>query len=397
MSFNFVVITLEVLIALCASLFVSVIYIKLTQVHRDKKTNTNMNRIRPILDELFVADTADFMRNHEFCISELHENLKGKFAQQNLEDVLLDILEDAEGETKERACIIASHFKFPEGCLSMIRDRLSGNVAIGCRKAGLYQYKGAIPDILKALGILSSNTQFQALMAMSRIGDAAALVEAFNKIHTLIFVNERAVNEILNTFSGDRLELYKNMLHHESDYLVRLFLKSIDKEMANALIEDIISISKSSGKETRLAGIIAVGKSGSSEKIPILIQALDDKEWEIRAMAAKTLGVLTSPDAVIPLANAACDREWWVRQNAVTSILAYPNREGILASIAQTGDRFAYDSMLYILGKADETELLSAVRDAWKAVSANQGSANQSSANQSSANAASTVNLGLTG
>jgi len=374
MSLELVLVILGVLVVLCASLFVSVICLKLLQVRRARERSADMKNIKPILNNLFAAEATDFSRNHGLGISALNKKLKGKFALQNLEEALLDILEDADSETKIRACIIASCFGFPEGCLSMIRDRLTGNVAIGCRKAGLYRFGGAVPDILKVLDILSSNTQFQALMALSRIGDVDALVQAFDKIHPLIFVNERTVNEILNIFSGDRRKLYKDMIHHQSEYLVRLFLKAMDEQTANALIEDIVSLSENAGKETRLAGIVAVGKSGSSEKIPLLLQALDDKEWELRAMAAKTLGVLTCPNAVIPLANAACDREWWVRQNAITSILAYPDRERILTSIALSGDRFAYDSMLYTLGKSNETELLAAIRDVWKAGSRNLGS-----------------------
>ena len=356
-------IILVVLIVVCVSLFASVIWIKMAQAHRERGRSIAMKNIRPILKKLFTAGTVDFFKNHEQGTSKLADKMDGKYFRQTLEDILLDILEVAGGETKVRARTIAYQFGFPERCLSMIRDRLTGNIAIGCRKAGLYQYEEAIPDILNVLGIISSNTQHQALMALSRMGNADALVQAFDKISPLILVNERAVSEIINTFSGDRRELYKKMIHHQSDYLVRLFLKAIDPETANALIKDIVSIYKDGGKETRLAGIIAIGRSGNSGRIPILIRALTDTEWEIRAMAAKTLGVLTSPHAVKPLAKAARDGEWWVRQNAVTSILAYSDSDEILTSIVKSGDRYAYDSMLYALEKANETKLLSRIRE----------------------------------
>jgi len=363
MSFEVLLIILVVLIVVCVSLFASVIWIKMAQAHRERGRSIAMKNIRPILKKLFTAGTVDFFKNHEQGTSKLADKMDGKYFRQTLEDILLDILEVAGGETKVRARTIAYQFGFPERCLSMIRDRLTGNIAIGCRKAGLYQYEEAIPDILNVLGIISSNTQHQALMALSRMGNADALVQAFDKISPLILVNERAVSEIINTFSGDRRELYKKMIHHQSDYLVRLFLKAIDPETANALIKDIVSIYKDGGKETRLAGIIAIGRSGNSGRIPILIRALTDTEWEIRAMAAKTLGVLTSPHAVKPLAKAARDGEWWVRQNAVTSILAYSDSDEILTSIVKSGDRYAYDSMLYALEKANETKLLSRIRE----------------------------------
>jgi len=363
MSFKVVLVILVVLATVCVFLFVSVIFIKLRQIRRERQRNDEIKFLKPILRKFFAEETVDFFRNHIQGISKLAGRLKEKSSFQTLESILLDILEDSEGETKVRARTIAYQFGFPDNTLFMIRDRLTGNIAIGCRKAGLYNSEEAIPDILKTLDILSSNTQFQALMALARIGDSATMAIAFDKINPLIFVNERAVNEMLNIFRGDRLDLFRKMIHHKSDYLVRLFIKAIDKETANELIEDIILIHRKGNKETRLACIVAIGRSGNSRKNYILINAMRDKEWEIRAMAAKLLGDTADPDAIGVLAAAARDREWWVRQNAVTSILSFPNREEILISITQTGDKYAFDSMQYTLGKANEINLLARIRE----------------------------------
>ncbi|MCL2128795.1 MAG: HEAT repeat domain-containing protein, partial [Treponema sp.] len=282
-----------------------------------------------------------------------------------LEDLLLEIIENGKTETRIRARTIADEIGLPPRSLAMIRSRLENIIAIGCRKAGLYQYGEAVPDIVKALDIFSSNTQFEVLMALSRIGNTGVMVQAFDKIHKYILVNERAINEIVNVFSGDRFELFHKMLFHESDYLVRIFLKAIDKETANALISDILIKAKTGDKETRLASIIAIGKSGNMKKIPVLTRAMRDTEWEIRAMAAKTLGILTGPAAISPLMKAARDREWWVRQNAVNSILAYPGCEMILASIIKSGDKYAYDSILYTLEKNNQKKLLPVIMEIW--------------------------------
>lgn len=365
LKYGVLLIVLAVLAVICALLFASVVGIKLIQTNRENKRKLAAKKINPPLRKLFSAETVDFFKNYEQHASKLLGRLTDKYSLQTLENILLEILEASDGEIKVRARMLAYYFKFPEKSLLMIRDRLTGNIAIGCRKAGFYQYEEAIPDILKTLDIVSSNTQHQALMALARIGNTDALLQAFDKIHRLILVNERAVSEIINIFTGDRYKLYKEMIHHPSVYLVRLFLKAIDREIANKLIEEIIAVYRTGDKETRLACIIAIGRSGNSGKTYMLIHALDDPEWEIRAVAAKTLGVMIDPDAVEPLAKAARDGEWWVRQNAVTAILAYPNREAILISIAQTGDRYSYDSMLYTLGKANKPELLTGVRKVW--------------------------------
>ena len=308
MNLKIVLFILIVLSVLCTSLIAAVVIIKLIQLGRESKRNNVTKNIKPILNRLLSEETAVFHENQKIEISKLAGKLKDKLSLQTLENILLDILENAEEETASRALIIANHFEFPQNCLLMIRSRLMDNIAIGCCKAGLYKFRDAIPCILKSLDIFSSSIQLEALMALSRIGDTGALVQAFDKIHRLIFVNERAISEIIKAFSGEQLELYKKMIRHESNYLVRLFLKAIDRETANKLMNDIISIFKKGDKETRLACIIAIGKSGNREEIPLLIQALSDKEWEIRAMAVKILGVLKSPKAIMHIKKAACDR-----------------------------------------------------------------------------------------
>jgi len=362
MSFQLVLTILLSQISVSILAFASIIGMKLVQAKREKQRDADLKSIRLILHELFGAKTGYFIKYYPEGMSQLAAKLRGKTSRQTLEDMLLMVLSNGNDENRVRARMIADHFGYIRACHSMMKDRITGNIAIGCRKAGLYKLDDAIPDILNTLDILSGDTQLQALMALARIGDAATLVQAFDKIHRLIFINERAVTEMLSIFSGDRYELFRKMIHHESDYLVRLFLKAIDRETANLLMDDIVKICKSGDKETRLAGIIAVGKSGSRTEIPLLIRAMRDREWEIRAMAAKILGVLTSPEAVKPLTEAARDSEWWVRQNAVDSILAYPDREAILLSIIQSGDKYAYDSIQYSLEKATESDILSELR-----------------------------------
>jgi len=391
------------LLSISSLLFISVIFLKMKQIHREKKVAAVVKKIIPVVEKLFAAEKEDFTKKHEGELKELagllkadaspqtfeldklftaetavffieHEDglkkltglLKRKVSLQAFEDVLLKIIEDAEGETKVKAITIAYYFEFPDNCHSLLKSRLTSNVAIGCYKAGLYQNQDAIPAIMAALDILSSETQLQALMALSRMGDSAVMVEAFNKINSYIFINERAIKEILRVFPGNRVELFGRIIHNQSEYLVRIFLLAIDNDTADKIIEGIIWIMHTGNKETRLAGLTAIGRSGKKELASILIGALSDDEWEIRAMAAKMLGILTGPDAIAPLMNAAHDSEWWVRQNAVASILAYPDYDGIMISIVQTADKYAYESIQYTLDKASKTELLARITEIWQ-------------------------------
>ena len=51
-----------------------------------------------------------------------------------------------------------------------------------------------------------------------------------------------------------------------------------------------------------------------------LIMSLDDDSWEVKAEAAKSLGVLGDKQAVERLRQALSDDNWWVRHNAANSL-----------------------------------------------------------------------------
>ena len=53
---------------------------------------------------------------------------------------------------------------------------------------------------------------------------------------------------------------------------------------------------------------------------PLLVQALQDPEWPVRAVAAKSLAMLRYAPSVPELCNALRDSEWWVRANAAEAL-----------------------------------------------------------------------------
>jgi HEAT repeat protein len=47
---------------------------------------------------------------------------------------------------------------------------------------------------------------------------------------------------------------------------------------------------------------------------------IEDPAWEVRAHAARGLGLLGSPRSVPPLRALLDDRQWWVRFHAATAL-----------------------------------------------------------------------------
>ena len=238
-------------------------------------------------------------------------------------------------------------------------------IASGCRRAGLYQYEEAIPYMLGALGIMSGETQFQILAALSRIGDVDAVVRAFNIIKDRILVNERAILEIVDSFAGKKHELHKQMLSFRTEYVAAIFIKAMTEDVANDLMEKLLHVVENGSKEMRAAAIKALAKTGSSKIGKHLLRALEDPAWEVRAAAAKALGTCVCAEGGEALSLSLRDSEWWVRQNSATALLSYPNCEELfLKTIRSEWDTYAIQSIVYTLESADRPQLLSRIQDA---------------------------------
>lgn len=347
-----------ILTTILAGLYVFAIFTKMSQNRRLKAEQIYRRAITADLDRLLMAPDADYNELFQAFVTDSLNNIKKKACRVMFDKVLLEYLEESGSERRQKLLALADALGYPALCMPQIKSRSSRNIASGCRKAGLYQYKEAIPHMLEALSILSGDTQFQILMGLSRLGDVEAMCQAFNAISRHTIVNERTVCEILEAFSGDKYALYKLMIHCEEEYIAALFLKSLESDLAADLAGDIVDILNSGGKEVRIAAIKAIGKIKEIAPAYHLRKALRDDEWEVRAIAAKALGQLIDPDAGEALAAALHDPEWWVRQNAAASLLSYPACEELFASVMRTKDAYAWDSIVYALESAKRQDIL---------------------------------------
>lgn len=73
-------------------------------------------------------------------------------------------------------------------------------------------------------------------------------------------------------------------------------------------------------ESARRYAILALKKIGDPRVIRDLIAALDDGDWGVRKVAARTLGELKAVDALEPLIKTLEDDDWGVRLAAVRSL-----------------------------------------------------------------------------
>ncbi|MFQ3580953.1 HEAT repeat domain-containing protein [Chloracidobacterium validum] len=88
----------------------------------------------------------------------------------------------------------------------------------------------------------------------------------------------------------------------------------------------------------------------SSQEIGSILRALGDKNWEVRAVAARAIGDLQLTAGLSALQDAVSDKAWWVRHNAAQSLKKLGDAgESILLQLLQSEDRFARETVTQVL------------------------------------------------
>jgi len=338
------------------------IFRKLNTIFSTEHTSKAREQVKSRIENFLPKPENEFNEGLEEFVRDSRRN-SGNY-RAVVDDYLLKALELPNPENRERLIAIARRLDFLSECQTQIRSRSLGISALGSRRAGLYDFTETVEDMVAALDVLSSENQFEILMALTRIGDADALSRAFERIKTHIIINERAVIEILSAFPGreKKLELFRNMIHGDIEYITVLFLKAADREMVQVLLNDIITVLHDGNMEIRAAAVRALSTLCREAPVDELIRALEDNDWEVRSLAAKALEPVITGEASNALYRALFDQQWWVRQNAANALLKHPGYEVLFILAAESGDEYTRDSIISALENEGNPLLLRDIR-----------------------------------
>lgn len=108
----------------------------------------------------------------------------------------------------------------------------------------------------------------------------------------------------------------------------------------------LVALLRSDRPEWRLAAASALEHTGGDEALEQLLEALEDREWRVRARAVVALGAMADPDLGRPISALLYDPVWWVRQNAASALGTLPGGDEHLLVALDGPDPYASDAAL---------------------------------------------------
>lgn len=156
--------------------------------------------------------------------------------------------------------------------------------------------------------------------------------------------------------SSERVLSYlEKRLHHEKDPYIRVscievLTDHMDEQVVKAIENDLAS----EHKNLKISAIRALGHYKSAHSIHLLIPLLKDRDWEVQAVTARSLGYLKANQAIEKLSELCSHEVWLVRMNAALALKRMgPSGIRILKTMNQKEDPFAFETAHYVLSIED--------------------------------------------
>lgn len=340
--------------------YLYIIWVKTLERQTTKKIQKYETLLTPLIDTILNDITKGryvSLLNKNSLIQDISKN---KLKKQVVENRIIYYLENDKGTSTRKLSIFCEEL----GIINKEIKQLSKNniyaKALACKKLGELRSQKAVPYLLRQIDSPSQDVTYNALLALAHIGDTQGFLKAFEFINSSTRLSERSLIEIVDSFAGNKADIYFKMMECDNEFVSCIFIKSAGSYKDEVLAERISRFLTSDSKEKIIAATKALGRMNNSKYINTILGLLENENWEIRAIAAKALGTFHDTTALPKLINVLSDKHWFARFNAANSILALDQTLSTIAKVFEGDDPFAKD---IILSAMENNNTLSLVLD----------------------------------
>lgn len=159
--------------------------------------------------------------------------------------------------------------------------------------------------------------------------------------------------DILMETGLDASKLLLKLLDDENPDLVKVALVAMWGQAIPEVVPALDKLARAEQKDVRAEAVKLYLSSNPVLKDETIKELMEDKDWEVRAAVAKSLGTLHAVGSIPLLRSALKDPNWWVRNNSAES-LAQMGDTGFeaLCQIAMNGAGVERETALYHIEKA---------------------------------------------
>lgn len=186
-----------------------------------------------------------------------------------------------------------------------------------------------------------------AAQALARVGQPDDIIAVLGDLELRSPLMEEPVHAVLAQLGPEQLRyVFLRWRQFHSGRVRRILLTVAAEKGLGEVVGALEQAAQAEDLEVRIGACVAAARLPERDTLALLLGALDDPCWQVRAQAAKALGRRREPAAIEPLAEALKDRAFWVRQDAAIALREIGQRglERLEHVADHSDDRYAAES-----------------------------------------------------
>lgn len=268
-------------------------------------------------------------------------------------NALYEVLTDGTPVQNEKIKAILGQAGYNSYLKKQLHTRNIQDVNLVVKVAAMLELRDFAADIVKIMDAHRTDldVQYNALLALSLMGCRDLLITVCQSKSYTQVLSYRCLKEIFSVYSGDKRELYRELLNSPDGYIQRISIKVIGVEGFTEFADSLIPMLETDNVNLLSDVIRTLGQLRSSKAGDRIATFICREDWTIRNMVVIALGDIDLQKYSTELEKGLCDKDWWVRYNSAMKICNHENIEEVQARIKQTKDHFAKEILSYAIQK----------------------------------------------
>ena len=249
------------------------------------------------------------------------KDMLSRLNRRRVRGILLRLALDLRGESGDAIAGLYGYLGFLKGDLNRLRSRWASVRANAVADLGLVRAEAALPALLERLDDPDDRVRQTAVWAVGQVAGQETLSALVCLLGDPDRIVARRAEEVLaerGREAKDAIVTYARKTSIRTGRVAAIeligWLRIV--EGADLLLEFMDDLDF----EVRVKSVKAAAAIGDPRFIPVFNQRLTDSRWEVRCQAAKGLSLFGSPDSIPRLEAAMRDEHWWVRFYAATAL-----------------------------------------------------------------------------
>jgi HEAT repeat protein len=266
-------------------------------------------------------------------------------------EVIASIAHSLQGADVVTARLIYKQCQFLAHTIDDLRSEGWFRRARGCEELGDLQVADRIDEISRCLTDPVVEVRMSAARALGSIGSLTLLKTILGVLATPGRWGALDTYEIIRSFgpaaSKPVLQAMEPLSPPKVRRLAAELLGLMHSVEAVPMLREAMN---DADLELRTRAARALGRIGDPSAEPELIERLKDPWWSVRAACAQALGELGSVSAIPDIERGLSDRSWWVRRNSAEALgrLGSPGELSLRRNLSSS-DRFARRMSMHVL------------------------------------------------